>query len=202
MSNQIHRIRQSISPEQWTYIPSKQNPADYGSRKCRDKSSGISPERSTGACFGKCFDNFSSLHLLFRVAAHLSHMASMQDSYAEEQEKARKVVIKSVYHEAHAEEMHHHHVAATETWIQSSTMMDSLYLALCSSQEEPHNFWRKMRSEYTLQMCHLPKTSEYDGTSADDAADSSPIHLCWPWHLWTLGGVCTMHKGSYVNSKR
>lgn len=65
---------------------------------------------------GKCFEDFSSLHLLFRVAAHLSHMASMQDSYAEEKEKARKVVIKSVYHEAHAEEMHHHqHVAATET---------------------------------------------------------------------------------------
>lgn len=69
-----------------------------------------------GACFGKCFEDFSSLHLLFRVAAHLSHMASMQDSYAEEQEKTRKVVIKSVNHQVHAEEMHHHqHVAATET---------------------------------------------------------------------------------------
>lgn len=164
VSNQIQRIRQSTSPDQWKYIPSEQNPADHGSRPVsatllanttwltgppflsKPLSLPSAPEvlfdlvepvsdteirpvvsvhitqvsrRQLGE---EHFERFSSLHSLVRAVARLSHIACSfahpteentckgwhlckKGSTVEEQEKARRLVIKSVQHEAYSEEI-------------------------------------------------------------------------------------------------
>ncbi|KAJ8364608.1 hypothetical protein SKAU_G00134390 [Synaphobranchus kaupii] len=164
VSNRIQRIRQSTSPDQWKYVPSEQNPADFGSRSVpaallanttwlsgppflsKPLTLSSAPEvsfdlvepasdaeirpvvsvhitqASKGQLGVKRFERFSVLNYLIRAVARLSHIAHSfahsteeksckgwhlckKGSTVEEQEKARRLVIKSVQREAYSEEM-------------------------------------------------------------------------------------------------